>query len=217
LVMDKQSVYLNKAEEKINNNRVLFIIAIMIAGFNLRPAITSVGPLLGTIRDQIGLANWSAGIITSLPLIAFAIISPIAPKLAQRIWNTRGILLGLITLVIGISLRSISITFTLYIGSSIIGSGYYLMYVILPEIIKDKFPHKDGRMTSLYSTSMAIFADTASGVTVPIANGLNLGWELALLSWGLLVIVGIIFWFIMSIKEPPTIDEPIVETEVATE
>src|SRR5690625_7227613 len=45
----------------------------------------------------------------------------------------------------------------------------------------------------------------------------NLGWELALLSWGLLVIVGIIFWFIMSIKEPPTIDEPIVETEVATE
>src|SRR5699024_11671479 len=71
LIMDKQSVYLNKAEEKINNNRVLFIIAIMIAGFNLRPAITSVGPLLGTIRDQIGLANWSAGIITSLPLIAF--------------------------------------------------------------------------------------------------------------------------------------------------
>src|SRR5690625_5689276 len=69
LVMDKQSVYLNKSVEKINNNRVLFIIAIMIAGFNLRPAITSVGPLLGTIRDEIGLANWSAGIITSLPLI----------------------------------------------------------------------------------------------------------------------------------------------------
>src|SRR5690625_7871091 len=87
LVMDKQSVYLNKSVEKINNNRVLFIIAIMIAGFNLRPAITSVGPLLGTIRDEIGLANWSAGIITSLPLIAFAIISPIAPKLAQRIGN----------------------------------------------------------------------------------------------------------------------------------
>src|SRR5699024_5357689 len=116
LDMDKQSVYLNKAEEKINNNRVLFIIAIMIAEFNVRHAITSVEPLLGTIRDQIGLANWSADIITSLPLIAFAIISPIAPKLAQRIENTRGILLGLITLVIGISLRSIPITLTLYIG-----------------------------------------------------------------------------------------------------
>ena len=42
-------------------------------------------------------------------------------------------------------------------------------------------------------------------------------WEQTLLSWGLLVIYGIIFWFIMSIKEPPTKDEPIVETEMITE
>src|SRR5699024_9597925 len=100
LIMDKQSVYLNKAEEKNNNNRVLFIIAIMIAGFNLRYANTSVGPLLRMIRNEIGLANWNACIIKSLPLIAFEIISLIAPKLAQRIGNKRGILLGLITLVI---------------------------------------------------------------------------------------------------------------------
>src|SRR5699024_10848170 len=93
LIIAKKSVYINKAKEKNKNTSVLFIIEIMIAGFNLRPGITTVGPLLGTIRDEIGLANWSAGIITSLPLIAFAIISPIAPKLAQRIGNTRGILL----------------------------------------------------------------------------------------------------------------------------
>src|SRR5690625_3451524 len=207
LVMDKQSVYLNKSVEKINNNRVLFIIAIMIAGFNLRPAITSVGPLLGTIRDEIGLANWSAGIITSLPLIAFAIISPIAPKLAQRIGNTRGILLGLITLVIGISLRSIPITLTLYIGTAIIGAGIALINILHPVIIKVKFPHKVGRMTSLDSISMAVFGAIAFGVNVAIANGLNFVGELALLSWVLLIIVGIIFWFIMSIKEPPTIDD----------
>src|SRR5699024_9587752 len=153
LIMDKQSVYLNKAEEKNNNNRVLFIIAIMIAGFNLRPAITSVAPLLGTVRDEIGLANWSAGIITSLPLIAFEIISPIAPKLAQRIGNTRGILLGLITLVIGISLRSIPITLTLYIGNAIIGAGITLMNVLLHAIIEVQFTHKIVILTKLNSTS----------------------------------------------------------------
>src|SRR5690625_8053295 len=96
-------------------------------------------------------------------------------------------LLRLITIVISISVRSNPITLTLYIGTAIIGAGIALMNVLLPAIIKEKFPHKVGRMTSLYSTSMAIFAATASGVTVPIANGLNLGWELALLSWGLLV------------------------------
>lgn len=173
----------------------------MIAGFNLRPAITSVGPLLGTIRDQIGLANWSAGIITSLPLLAFAAVSPLAPKVANRLGNVRGILVGLITLIIGIGLRSIPITPTLFIGTAIIGMGIAMMNVLLPAIIKERFPHKVGRMTSLYSTSMAVFAALASGVTVPLANGAGLGWELALLSWGLLVVVGIVFWFILSTKE----------------
>ncbi|MFD1413654.1 hypothetical protein [Oceanobacillus jeddahense] len=58
--------------EASSNKRILYLITIMVIGFNLRPAITSVGPLLGTIRDQIGLENWSAGTITSLPLIAAA-------------------------------------------------------------------------------------------------------------------------------------------------
>src|SRR5690625_267619 len=170
LVMDKQSVYLNKAEEKINNNRVLFTFAIMIVGFNLRPAITSVGPLLGTIRDQIGLDNWSVGIITGLPLIAFAVVSPFAPKIANHVGNFHGIFLGLITLFIGIVLRSIPTTSTLFIGTAIIGVGIAMMNVLLPAVIKEKFPTKVGRMTSLYSTSMTVFAATASGITAPIAN-----------------------------------------------
>src|SRR5690625_7432092 len=55
----------------------ILIIGILFIAFNLRPGITAVGPLIGTIRDDLGLANWSAGLLTSLPLVAFAIISPI--------------------------------------------------------------------------------------------------------------------------------------------
>src|SRR5690625_6628909 len=43
------------------------VIGIIIAAFNLRPGMTSVGPLIGIIRDDVGLANWSAGLLTSLP------------------------------------------------------------------------------------------------------------------------------------------------------
>ena len=68
-------------ENNTTGQRLFLMMAIIVIGFNLRPAITSVGPLLGTIRDEIGLANWSAGTITSLPLIAFAMMSPLAPKL----------------------------------------------------------------------------------------------------------------------------------------
>lgn len=197
------------SEKQTRSNQILFIIAIMVAGFNLRPAITSVGPLLGTIRDQIGLENWSAGTITSLPLIAFAVTSPFAPKIARRIGNSRGILLGLILLATGIGIRSVPYTATLFIGTAIIGVGIAMMNVLLPAVIKEKFPHKVGSMTSAYSTSMAVFAATASGLSVPLAKGANLGWELALLSWGLLAIIGIIIWTVVLRKETPTIKNEI--------
>lgn len=184
------------------NKRLLYLVAIIVIGFNLRPAITSVGPLIGTIRDQIGLENWSAGTITSLPLIAFAIVSPIAPKVGRRMGNERAVLLGLVLLALGIGIRSIPYTASLFIGTAIIGIGIAMMNVLLPAVIKEKFPEKVGRMTSVYSTSMAICAATASGVSVPLAMGAGLGWELALLSWAVIAVVGIIVWIFVIRQEP---------------
>ena len=60
----------------------LLITGIILVAFNLRPAITSVGPVVGMIKEGIGLSYWSVSLLTSLPLIAFAVISPIAPKIA---------------------------------------------------------------------------------------------------------------------------------------
>ncbi|HLR72207.1 MAG TPA: MFS transporter, partial [Pseudogracilibacillus sp.] len=184
-------------ENNTTGQRLFLMMAIIVIGFNLRPAITSVGPLLGTIRDEIGLANWSAGTITSLPLIAFAMMSPLAPKIANKLGNVRTILLGLFLLLGGIGIRSIPFTPTLFIGTATVGIGIAIMNVLLPAFIKEKFPHRVGRMTSVYSTSMNIFAATAAGLSVPLANGIGLGWELALLSWALITIVGIIIWLIV--------------------
>lgn len=196
-------------KEVVSNKRMLYLIAIIVIGFNLRPAITSVGPLLGTIRDQIGLENWSAGTITSLPLIAFAIVSPLAPKLGRRLENEKAVLLGLILLFAGIGVRSIPYTPTLFIGTAIIGVGIAVMNVLLPAVIKEKFPNKVGRMTSVYSTSMAIFAATASRLSVPLAKDAGLGWELALLSWALLAVVGIVIWVFVVRQNPVPKEEQV--------
>jgi CP family cyanate transporter-like MFS transporter len=181
--------------------RLLLIAGIIIVAINLRPAITSVGPLIGTIRDDIGLSNWSAGILTSLPLIAFAILSPLVPKLGNRYTNKVIMLAGLIFLFIGISIRSFSFVFFLFLGTLFVGLGIAICNVLLPAVIKDKFPAKVGLMTSIYSTAMGIFAATASGVSVPIASGLGLGWQVALLVWSIPAVIGIIIW-IYLVKKP---------------
>lgn len=188
-------------DEKVGiGYQLLFVFAVLFVAFNLRPAITSVGPLIGTIRDALGLSNGTVALLTSLPLIAFAIISPIAPKLANRLTNEWTLVIGLFILIIGISLRSISIMFFLFFGTFCIGFGIAICNVLLPSVIKEKFPHKVAIMTSLYTMSMSIFATTASGVSIPLADGLQLGWQFSLSIWVIPAIIGLIIWLVIVMK-----------------
>lgn len=183
--------------------RILVLIGIVIVSFNLRPGMTSVGPLIGIIRDDVGLTNWSAGLLTSLPLIAFAVMSPIVPSLGNRFTNERIMIVGLAVIILGIGIRSMSVMIFLFVGTVLVGVGIAICNVLLPGVVKEKFPHKVGLMTSVYSTSMGIFAAIASGLSVPFAKGLGWGWQLSLLIWTIPAMIGIIIWFILAMQHDP--------------
>ncbi|GAA0311960.1 CP family cyanate transporter-like MFS transporter [Gracilibacillus halotolerans] len=173
---------------------VLFIIGIILISFNLRPAITAVGPIITTIRDSVGLHTSIVGLMTSLPLLAFAVMSPIAPRLANRLGNEKTLLYGLVILLSGILIRSLPPTILLFIGTILIGVGIAIMNVLLPSLIKSKFPNLIGPMTGVYTTAMSGFAAIGSGLSVPLTEGVGLGWRWSLASWGVLAVIAIIIW-----------------------
>lgn len=189
-----------KSKEKTRLYTAMLIAGIVVVSFNLRPGITSIGPLIGMIRDGVGLANWSAGLLTSLPLLAFAIMSPLTPALGNRYSNERVMLFGLLLLIAGIALRSASVVFLLFVGTIIVGLGIAICNVLLPGVIKEHFPTKTTLMTSIYSTSMGIFAAIASGVSIPLAVGLGWGWQSTLLVWTIPAILGVFVWTFLSKK-----------------
>lgn len=188
-----QKVSASKSESTATTNTLL-IIGIIFVAFNLRPAITSVGPLLSSIRDDTGMTNSVAGFITTLPLLAFAFLSPFAPRLSQRIGKEMTVLLALIFLLIGLSVRSTGMVPSLFLGTAIIGLGVAFCNVILPGIVKQSFPAKVGLMTGMYTVSMGTMAGLAPGISVPLAENLNLGWRGSLSVWVVLVIVALIVW-----------------------
>ncbi|VTR40527.1 Inner membrane transport protein YeaN [Serratia fonticola] len=65
--------------------RFLLLAGIMLVAANLRAPLTSVGPLLEQIQHQLMLSATAAGLLNSLPLILFAVLSPLTPSLAKRI------------------------------------------------------------------------------------------------------------------------------------
>lgn len=190
---------LQQAHSHSKSTYIFFLITgIVLVAFNLRPAITSLGPLIGMIQEDVGLAHWSAGLLMSLPLITFAVMSPIVPKIAAQLSNEKTLLIGLFSLLIGISIRSIPMTFFLFLGTLLAGTGIAIGNVLLPAIVKDKFPEKFGLLTSVYSTSMGLLASLASGISVPLAVGLDIGWQGAQVIWGLPAAIAIFVWFYLQ-------------------
>ncbi|MBS4210915.1 CynX/NimT family MFS transporter [Neobacillus rhizophilus] len=176
-------------------NRTLLVIGIIFVAFNLRPALTSVGPLIGFIRTDLGISNGTAGFITTLPLLSFAIISVLAPRISRTYGNERTIFFGLFILFIGIIIRSLGYIPTVFLGTLLIGVGIAVGNVLLPSLVKLKFPDKVGIMTSTYTTALSTFAALGSGIIVPLAQGMSLGWKAALASWAVIAVIAMIIWF----------------------
>ena len=172
----------------------VMIVGIIFIATNLRSPLTSVGPLVGFIRDSMHISNTMAGMITTLPLIAFAFFSPMVPRLGRRFGMELIILASISILTIGIILRSLSGITTLFLGTAIIGVAISVCNVLLPGLIKREFPQRIGLMTGVYSISMNLFAAIASGMSVPIAISFGLGWQGALGIWGIVSFVSILFW-----------------------
>lgn len=73
---------------------------------NLRPALTSVGPLLPQIGEELGIGQSRLGFLGSLPLLAYAAFSPLTQKLSRRFGADTTVFAALTVLVCGIILRS---------------------------------------------------------------------------------------------------------------
>ena len=172
---------------------VLFL-GILLVSFNLRPSITAVGPLIPMIREDLGLSNGWAGFLTTFPLLTFATFSLFSAAIGQRLGNPLAILLALILILSGTILRVMGSAEILFLGTGLTGIGIVICNVLLIPLIKNRLPSKIGIVTASYTTGMTLFAAIASGISVPLAINLGLGWRGSLLSWSVLLLLGIIIW-----------------------
>ncbi|MGV3240625.1 hypothetical protein ACEF17_11000, partial [Streptococcus hyovaginalis] len=101
--MTNQHIQSNRAVHK--SAVWMIVIGIIFIAANLRAPLTSVGPIVGFIRDDLHISNTLAGMITTLPLLSFAFFSQLVPKLARKFGVEMMILMSIIFLTLGIILR----------------------------------------------------------------------------------------------------------------
>lgn len=180
--------------KRTKTERYLLIAGILFIGFNLRSALASVGPLVSHIRDSTGLPNSMLGLLTTLPLIAFGVMSSFTALFTRR-FGIGGTLLGaLLLLATGIGIRSLNGIATLYLGTLLLGIAIAFGNVLLPSLVKWKFSSRSGFITSLYVSMMGIGASVASGISVPLADQFHWGWRSSLAIWGIPALIAFLIW-----------------------
>lgn len=176
------------------SQQILLMAGIVLISVNLRPALAGVGPLISAIRADTGLSNAMLGLLTTLPLLAFGIISTLTPLFTRR-FGIEGVLalaMGLLTT--GLLLRVIPSNILLFGGTLLAGIGIAFGNVLLPSLVKRDFPQHAGVMTSVYSSMLGIGAAVAAGISVPLAEDLGLDWRWSLGSWAVISFLALVVW-----------------------
>ncbi|WP_083676520.1 MFS transporter [Paenibacillus sp. FSL H8-0548] len=182
----------------------LLLVGILLISANLRASITAVGPIVSDIQQSYGLSGTLTGLLTTLPLLAFALISPLAPRMAQRISMENTLFAAMVVLTGAIIIRSLPSVAALFAGTVLLGMAIAVANVLLPSLIKRDFSTKVGVMTGLYSVVMNLGAAFASGLSIPIAEELNFGWQGMLICWAALALISTMVWLPQIRKFPRT-------------
>lgn len=191
---------MNSVSPSAGQRNLLLIAGILLIATTLRVAFTGAAPLLDAIRSEYGLTTAQTGLLTTLPLLAFGLVSPLAAGIARRFGIERSLLLAMILICLGIGLRSLPSVALLFIGTTIIGCGIALGNVLLPGLIKRDFSQHVAKMTGAYSLTMGGAAALGSAMVVPLALA-GLGWRGALLMLMVFPLLALFVWLPQSRRQ----------------
>ncbi|MGW2377640.1 MULTISPECIES: CynX/NimT family MFS transporter [Kitasatospora] len=173
----------------------LIVLAIAAAAVNLRPVVTSLGPLLDSVRADLGMSSTLAGLLAAVPSLCFALFGFLAPAAARRIGPIAVITAGMGAITAGVLARSFAGgTAVFLLLTALALAGVAVSNVLLPVVIKRYFPEKVGPMIGLYSMALSAGTALAALVSVPLTSALGGDWRYGLGVWAGLGALALVLW-----------------------
>ncbi|MCW2816932.1 MAG: transporter, partial [Nocardioides sp.] len=178
----------------LTSGRVLILLGIVVLAVNLRPAAVSVGPVLDDVRAGLDMSGTEAGVLTALPVVAFAVFGAVAGRLASVVGPHRLTAIALACVTLGLLGRSRVDDVAAFLLLSLLAlGGMATANVVLPSLVKQHFPDRIGTLTAVYSTALALGLTGASVLTVPVSQAGG-GWRDGLALWSLVAAVALVPW-----------------------
>ncbi|WP_315927511.1 MFS transporter [Mesorhizobium sp. SP-1A] len=180
-------------------SQLIFGLSVVIIAFNLRTVFSSASAVLPEIVESYGLDPFAVGALTTLPVICLGAFSPCGPLMSRAFGLERSLLVVTLVLALGLGLRGLPSSWTLFAGTAFAGAAIAVGNVLLPSLVKQHFPQRVAALTGGYSMSLCLGAACAAGLTLPIERALQGSVEAALASWAIPALFAAAAWLPQAI------------------
>ncbi|QEW01110.1 MFS transporter [Microbacterium caowuchunii] len=172
---------------------VLVVVTIALAAAMLRSPIVAVAPVAPQVGADLGVSAAALGLLTSIPVLAFALCSPLAVAVVRRGGPDFALAVGLLGAVVGCLIRSAGGFGTALVGTAVIGVFLTIGNVVVPVVIAREFPpHRVHVMTGVYTSAINVGTMTVTLATAPLAD--VVGWRAAIALWAAFGVAAVCTW-----------------------
>lgn len=175
--------------------RVVVLAGVVLLALNLRPAVTATSPLLADLRADLGMSTTGAGLLGTVPTLAFAVFGALAPWAARRVGLERLAWMAMLATTAGQLLRVTAPGTTTFLLWSLVAlGGMGVGNVVLPPLVKRHFPGRVGAVTGLYVFLLAAGTALPPLLAVPVAD--DAGWRLSVGWWAVVSLAAAVPWVV---------------------
>src|SRR3954452_20295973 len=179
-----------------SHRRLLVMIGIVAVALNLRPAVTSLGPLLADVQRGLRLGGAASGLLTALPTLCFAAFGAIAAGLGARIGPRRITIAAMVVLAAGLAARGVAGGELVFFVASVVAlGGIAVANVLVPVLVRQYFPDRIGEAMGVYSMALSAGTAVPAAITVPLAGALGHSWRGSLEVWAGTALLAVLPWF----------------------
>src|SRR5262249_25950515 len=173
---------------------VLFIAGMLALAFNLRAPITRLPPVFPELASALHLSSAAISVLAAVPVLCFAVFSPVAAPLSRRFGEERVLLAALLLLAAGLLARGALPGALLFPGTVVATGAIALMNVLLPSLVKRRRPGQAGLLIGTYLLSMSAGSVIASLIAVPVFQASGGSLPLTLGLWALPALAAALVW-----------------------
>ncbi|MFP4890094.1 cyanate transporter [Paraburkholderia sp. EG304] len=188
----------SRARSALTWHDLAWLGAIVVIGINLRPLLTSISPLMTTIRGATGLSFYGASLLTSLPVVAMGVGAFGAAALTRSVGETRGVALGLAAIALACAARWIASSgFTLLSTALLAGAGVAAIQALLPAVIKQRFHARVPLATGVFSASIMGGGGLGASLSPWVSRAMQT-WHAGLAVWALPACGALACWWLLT-------------------